>query len=87
MHFIRRLALPGSAKAALGGLQTKEPNMNRVPTIQELLRKPPSELHAIFQKATLAAAETNNSAEEQAAAKLLLARIAICHKVYKPAGP
>ena len=54
--------------------------MNRVPTIEELMRKPGSELQAIFQNATNAATSKNISADEREAARLTLARLAACRK-------
>lgn len=58
--------------------------MNRVPTIEELMRKPPSELRNIFQKATLTAAQTNGLHEERNAARLTLVRVAICLRSIRP---
>lgn len=76
----RGFAPPAPTKAAQGGLQAKENKMNRVPTIEELMRKPGSELQAIFQNATNAATSKNISADEREAARLTLARLAACRK-------
>ena len=57
---------------------------DRVPTIEELMRKPRSELQAIFQKANIAATNTSASGEERAAARLTLHRVAICQKSNYP---
>lgn len=51
-----------------------------VPTVEELMVKPASELQAIFQNAAETAASGNISDKERAAAKLTLARLAFCHK-------
>ena len=53
---------------------------SHIPTVEELMRKPASELQAIFQNAQNQASEANPSVVERDAARLLLVRLSTCHK-------